>query len=262
MTGVPPGNGHPAGLGAAVAPYYADELVTLYVGDCRDILPVLGLKADCIVADPPYGETSLPWDKWPAGWLQSAADVTRSLWCFGSLRMFLAHAGEFSGWKLSQDVIWEKHNGSGFDTDRFKRVHESAVHWYRGDWWDIYHNTPTTTVAERSRTRHAVRDVADHRGEIKGADYTYDGSRMARSVIYVRSMHGRALHPTEKPVGILAPLIEYACPPGGLVLDPFAGSGSTLDAARATGRRAIGIEADERYAEKAARRLSQGVLTC
>jgi site-specific DNA-methyltransferase (adenine-specific) len=55
-------------------------------------------------------------------------------------------------------------------------------------------------------------------------------------------------------------MIAYACPPGGLVLDMFAGSGSTLDAARSSGRRAVGIEADERYAEAAARRLSQPLL--
>jgi site-specific DNA-methyltransferase (adenine-specific) len=64
----------------------------------------------------------------------------------------------------------------------------------------------------------------------------------------------------EKPLGILDPLIRYACPPGGLVLDPFAGSGSTLDAARQCGRRAIGVEANERYAEAAARRLSNLTL--
>ena len=69
------------------------------------------------------------------------------------------------------------------------------------------------------------------------------------------------LHPTEKPVGILDPLIRYACPPGGTVLDPFAGSGSTAEAARLTGRKAILVEADERYCELIARRMSQGVLT-
>ncbi|WP_119731794.1 site-specific DNA-methyltransferase [Thermomonospora amylolytica] len=74
-------------------------------------------------------------------------------------------------------------------------------------------------------------------------------------------MHQRgAIHPTQKPLGILTPLIEYACPPGGTVLDPFVGSGSTLEAARLTGRRAIGIELHEPYAEAAARRLAQAPL--
>ncbi|MHA6764765.1 DNA methyltransferase [Streptacidiphilus sp. PAMC 29251] len=55
-------------------------------------------------------------------------------------------------------------------------------------------------------------------------------------------------------------MITYACPPGGLVLDLFAGSGSTLDAARQTGRRAVGIERHEPYIEAAAKRLQQSVL--
>jgi len=254
----------------ALKPYYDNGQVTLYHADCREVLPAvigrLGIQVDCIVADPPYGETSLEWDRWPDGWLDAAAGVTRSLWCFGSLRMFLARAGEFSGWRLSQDVIWEKHNGSGFAADRFKRVHETVTHWYRGRWGGIHHEVPRVFrgVDPHSRkTRPPRRPETDaHHGALTGEHtWTDDGTRLVRSVLRVRSMHNQgAAHRTEKPVPLLAPLITYACPPGGLVVDPFAGSGSTLDAARASGRRAIGIEADERYCELTARRLSQGVL--
>lgn len=251
------------GMGAVTEPYYADETVTLYHGDCREILPALTCKADCIVADPPYGETSLPWDQWPTGWLIAAGDVTSSLWCFGSLRMFLAHVGEFSSWRLSQDVIWEKHIGSGFAADRFKRVHETVAHWYRGEWRNVYHETPRTEVTHRTKGNSGRGTQMKHKtgGTVGDMTWTDDGTRLARSVQQVRSMWRRGgIHPTEKPVDLLTLLIAYACPRGGLVIDPFAGSGSTLDAARASGRRAIGIEADERYAELAARRLSQGVL--
>ena len=114
-------------------------------------------------------------------------------------------------------------------------------------------------MEERSRNRGAKRAAGEHRGKLAPTTYVFDGSRISRSVGYMRSMHGRALHPTEKPVGILDPLITYACKPGGLIFDPFAGSGSTLDAARCSVARDP-IEADERYAELAARRLSQADL--
>jgi len=248
------------------APYYADDQVTLYLGDCREVLPALGVMANLIVADPPYGETSLPWDKWPDGWLVSAAMVTRSLWCFGSLRMFLDRRDEFKGWKLSQDVIWEKHNGSGPAADRFRRVHEQLTHWYRGNWAAIHHEVPRTRAAAedvaRSGTSRKRRTNGVHLGAY-GPEVTWrdNGTRLMRSVMRAKSAQRSAIHPTEKPVQILKPLIAYACPPGGLVIDPFAGSGSTLDAARQSGRRAIGIEIRERYCELAARRLSQEVLT-
>jgi len=244
----------------APRPYFDDGQVSLYLGDCRTVLPALGLEADCIVADPPYGETSLAWDRWPAGWVDVAATATRSLWCFGSLRMFMEHAGEFAAWRLAQDVIWEKHVGTGFTTDRFNRVHESVVHWYRGKWGAIYHETPRVEVAHRTRGNSGRGTQARHYtgGAVADSTWTDDGTRLMRSVQQVRSMwRNGAIHPTEKPVDLLTPLIAYACPPGGLVIDTFAGSGSTLDAARASGRRAIGVEVDERYCERAARRLSQ-----
>jgi site-specific DNA-methyltransferase (adenine-specific) len=70
-------------------------------------------------------------------------------------------------------------------------------------------------------------------------------------------MHGRAIHPMEKPGRLLQFLLEYACPSGGLILDPMAGSASTLLTARLLGRRAIGIEAREKYCERAATRLAE-----
>jgi adenine-specific DNA-methyltransferase len=68
---------------------------------------------------------------------------------------------------------------------------------------------------------------------------------------------GNSLHPTQKPVSALQPLIEAFCPPGGLVLDPFAGSGSTGEAALRCGRRFVGIELDPKYHGAAAIRLDR-----
>jgi site-specific DNA-methyltransferase (adenine-specific) len=244
-------------------PYWEDpdSGLQLYHGDMRDVLPALDIQADCIVTDPPYSETSLAWDRWPDGWLALAATVASSMWCFGSMRMFLDRGPEFADWKLSQDYVWEKHNGTGVARDRFRRVHETATHWYRGDWASIHHETPLIPAQfnAKGRTSSHSAVVVPHTGTIGAHSYTDTGMRLARSVRRSPSVR-RGIHPTQKPVEVLRDLIEYASPPGGLVVDPFAGSGSTLDAARQAGRRAIGIEAHEPYAEAAARRLDALVL--
>jgi site-specific DNA-methyltransferase (adenine-specific) len=239
-------------------PYYQDGSVTIYHGDARGLLPEL--VADATITDPPYGQTSIRWDQWVSGWLDLVP--TSTLWMFGTLRMFMDHAADFrsAGWKIAQDVVWEKHNGANLSADRFSRVHEQAVQFYRGRWDEIYHETPRTMDATRRTVRRKGRPP--HWGEIGPSTYVSQdgGPRLMRSVIRVRSTHGYAEHPTQKPVGILVPLIEFSIPPGGIVLDPFAGSGSTLVAAKEAGRRAIGIEIEERYCEIAARRCSQEVL--
>jgi site-specific DNA-methyltransferase (adenine-specific) len=231
-------------------------------GDCRDVLATLE-PVDVVIADPPYGQTSLGWDVPVSAWLDLVPlKPGGSVWVFGSLRSFMASAqrGEFDGWQLAQDTIWEKHNGSSFHADRFRRVHEQAAHLYRGPWSEVYKQVPTTADATARTVRRKGRPP--HMGEIEGTTYTSEdgGPRLMRSVIRVRSMHGRAEHPTQKPTGILTPLIEFSCPPGGTVLDPFAGSGSTLGAALETGRSAIGIEIDPAYANVAQRRCSESLF--
>lgn len=246
---------------AAGTPYYEHGGVAIYHGDCREILPGLG-HVDAVVTDPPYEETSLDWDRFVRGWMDAAEVVTSSLWCFGSLRFFreLSRTGEDSRWTFAQDLVWEKHNGSGFASDRFKRVHEMAAHFYRGEWADVYKKPVTTPDATARSVRRKQRPP--HTGNIEAGSYlSHDGGpRLMRSVIYARSCHGYAEHPTQKPVAIVAPLLAYSVPPGGSVADPFSGSGTTLVAAKAAGLRAIGIEIDERNCEIAAKRLSQEVL--
>lgn len=249
-------------------PYYADDRVSLYLGDVREILPELGITADLIVTDCPYGVTSHTWDKWVDGWPTLAATAASSMWAFGTLGMFMDHAAEFktAGWKLSHDVIdviWEKHNPSGPDADRFRRIHEQAGLFYRGRWDATYQDPQrvTTGVVERGRVVNQGAKAIGQRGQYANNGWTDDGTRLQVSVIRARSMHRMGnIAPTQKPTSVLEQLIRYGCPPGGLVLDLFAGSASTLDAARQCGRRAVGIEGDEAQIERAARRLSQGVL--
>lgn len=244
-------------------PYYSDRWVTLHHGDWRQMpSEAIAASADLIVTDPPYGETSLEWDVWPTGWPHLAADLAPAMWCFGSMRMFLDRRGEFDPWRLSQDLVWEKHNGSNLAADRFSRVHEHVLHWYQGPWSDVRHETPTTPDATR-RTLRKKAKPAQWTGATGPSVYASDdgGPRLMRSVLFARSMHGlQPINETEKPTQILEHLISYGCAPGGTVLDLFAGSCSTAVAAKLTGRRAVCFEVRESQCELAARRLAQDVL--
>lgn len=248
-----------------MTPYYEDSDITLYCGDAREVLPDLLTQVawvDACVTDVPYGDTSLDWDKMVPGWLDLVEPFTNNVWCFGSFRMFMemARRGEASNWTLAQEIVWEKQNGSGFHSDRFKRVHELAVQWYQGKWEDIYKAPVKEKALEAKRVIRGKQPP--HTGHIETAAYNRErgGDCLMRSVIYAANCHGFADHPTQKPVEILDPLLRYSVPAGGIVLDPFCGAGSTLVAAKRLGLRAIGIEINEKYCESAVRRLRQDVL--
>jgi site-specific DNA-methyltransferase (adenine-specific) len=209
--------------------YWQGDGVTLYHGDCREITE--WLSADVLVTDPPYGMAHVSgWDDPNRAIANDATvdvrDEALSLW--GD-----KPAAVFGTWKAPRPVetkllvIWDKSDGTGSGMGdlnaAFGHSHEEIYilgAWPRG---------------ERARRPSVIRTGAG-----------------------LRSLSGRLGHPTPKPEGLMGLIIEAA--PPGTIADPFAGSGSTLVAAKLQGRRAIGVEIHEPYAEIAARRLSQGVL--
>jgi site-specific DNA-methyltransferase (adenine-specific) len=235
-------------------PYYQDKQITLYMGNALDVLPTLSI-ADAVITDPPYGKTSLSWDKWPNGWPKLAARLSSQLWCFGSFRMFLEKVDEFSKWRMAQEIVWQKQNGTSAHNDRFRRIHELAVHFYQGEWKSLHrvpqftNDATARTVRRKKRPKH-WNDIGGHHYEsIDG------GPRLMTSVIFARNCHGFAINETQKPEEIIAPLVEYSVPTGGHLIDPFAGSGTTLVIAKRTGRTAIGIEFREQQCDAIVRRL-------
>jgi site-specific DNA-methyltransferase (adenine-specific) len=238
----------------------------LLTGDCREVMPAMG-PFDLIIADPPYADTSLAWDRKVHGWLKVAArslKPTGSIWVFGSMRSLIGSSGDIARARLryAQDIVWEKHNGSGFAADRFKRVHEHAVQFYRADaaWADVWNDPQTTPDATARAVRRKKRPA--HTGHVDASHYLSEdgGPRLMRSVIAMRSMHGRAIHPTEKPSPLVEILVRTSCPPGGLVGDFFAGSGAAGEACAMAGRNYVGCEIDPVMAEKARGRLAENLF--
>lgn len=214
------------------APYYQDDHVTLYHGDCREV--TAWLDADVLVTDPPYGV------KWQSGQMDSgiaprirgvAGDDDTSVRDAALEAWGNRPAVIFGSWRIARPrrvrhlLIWHKATRKpGFTTSPWYPSHEEI--YVLGDGFLGY---PTGTVIT----------TREHRDGANG--------HVARSG-----------HPTPKPVGLMETLLTK-CPPGAIA-DPFAGSGSTLIAARTLGRRAIGVEIHEPYCELIARRLDQGVL--
>lgn len=217
--------------GAVTAPYYADEHVQLYLGDC---LEVTGwLTADVLVTDPPYGmryESNLNRDRRNTKLGRPiAGDDTPELRDWALTTWGPRPALVFGTWRVPRPaaaralLVWHKIGAGGLGdlTLPWLPTHE-----------EVY---------------------------VLGNGFT---GRRSDSVLPVPPLMSndreRPDHPTPKPVALMERLIEK-CPPG-TIADPFAGSGSTLIAARNLGRRAIGVEIEERYCEVAARRLAQDVL--
>ncbi len=219
-------------------PYYSDDSVTLWHGDCREITD--WLAADVLVTDPPYG-IGYKRGRWAnrhtpdahAGIANdldtSSREAALTMWgsqrpalVFGSLR-----AAYPTGWRKML-VFGKPTVGCGLFGQRDPWFSNWEPIFVLGDWPA---QTPTRSAV--ITTRYA-------------AASGYSGYAT------------KAGHAHAKPLDVMEELIA-ACP-SGVIADPFAGSGSSLIAARNLGRRAIGVEVDERYCEVIARGLAQDVL--
>jgi site-specific DNA-methyltransferase (adenine-specific) len=223
-------------------PYYKDDTVTLYHGDCLDVLPTLPRDSvDVIVTDPPYG----------VGYQSNRGGHDKIIGDAGEFDLTAClnaacrtlrrgrHAYVFGGPDLegtpltaAVELIWDK---------QIVGMGDLSLPWSRS------HEVITFAVYEPSKANRA-----------KG--YGGLAARLRQgSVIHAQRIQGGATlrHPTEKPVPLLRQLIESSSVWGETVLDFCVGVGSTLVAARLEGRKAIGIEIDERFCEVAAERLSE-----
>lgn len=210
-------------------PYYSDESVTLYHGDCREIQA--WLAADVLVTDPPYGmgyESNFNRDK-------RNAKVGRSI------------GGDVTTQARDEALLlWGNRPALVFGRWNIPRPEDAVGRLI----WD--------------RGYHGMGDIKFPWGPAEEEIYVlgkgFVGTREPNVISVHAYMSGDARrpdHPTPKPVGLMERLIVKT---SGVVADPFAGSGSTLIAARNLGRKSIGVEVEERYCELIASRLAQGAL--
>ena len=133
-----------------------------------------------------------------------------------------------------------------------------VVQFYQGPWGSIYKDPQFTQDATARTVRRKARPP--QWGDIGESSYVSQdgGPRLQRSIIPVRSCHGTAMHPTQKPVDIVSPYIKYSSREGDVLLDPSMGSGTTLVTAKKLNRYAIGIELSQEDCQTAVQRLAQG----
>ena len=201
-------------------PYYEHGGVTIYHGDCREILPRLPrVEQGTVFGDPPYGVGKAEWDaEFQAEWMYLAAQVAPVLAVTPGICNLL-HCPPAVGpllyrWTLSAFLSNGKTRG------KFGFCNWIACPIYAAEGVSLYRCKPD------SRAFTINGDMPDH--------------------------------PSPKPFDVMRWLVSMF--PGEVVIDAFMGSATTLRAAKDLGRRAIGIETEERYCELAAKRLAQEVL--
>lgn len=245
-------------------PYYQKGDVTLYCSTYQKILPELDSRSiDALITDPPYGNTQLIWDRtidWKFFWTQTERI------CKLTAPMVIFSCGKFTNQLINSntshyryELIWEKPNVVGFLDANFRplRNHENILIFARELRKTIY-NPQFVEGKLHSRSK----------GLCGGKHYSNPKKVMPgvktnlyhpRSVLkFDKRPSDKNLHPTQKPIDLMRWLVRAYSNPAATILEPFAGSGSTIVAAAIEGRKVVAIEQSEEYCEVIARRLESG----
>lgn len=250
-------------------PYYQDGWVTIYCGDCREILPELP-KCDLVLTDPPYGTTACSWDTiipleqmW-GGILRVAKDNTPIV--FTASQPFTSVLVMSNPEMFRHEWIYKKRCASNFAQASYSpmKEHESVLVFGKGK-VNYYPIKEARQGSGSERVKHKFSEATRHKsGEFVGA-MQGDFAEMADELRYPSSVQefnnrakgDRGLHPTQKPIALMKYFTETYSQEGDIIIDPFMGSGSTLIASKKLNRKCIGIEIEEKYCEIAANRCRQ-----
>jgi site-specific DNA-methyltransferase (adenine-specific) len=239
-----------------MTPYYDHDGVTIYHGDCLDVLPTLG-QVDHVITDPPFTQRTSEnarsrRDKKDGG--AFIGDPQRRVIDFDGVDgQEAALSGLFLGVSLRWCIVFCALEQIGpYST-------AASECWVRGTVWKRTNSAPQFTGDRPGQACEGIA-IMHRKGRKRwnrgGTSLVYDGP----TINSVGDRDRGIDHPTPKPEWLMAQIVADFTDPGETILDPFMGSGTTLVAAKRLGRKAIGIEREEKYCESAAKRLAQGAL--
>ena len=221
-----------------MTPYYDHGGITIYHGDCRDVLPTLG-QFDLLVTDPPYGLKVARKEQYGAGVKMHFTGLAK---------------GKCIPKTDYGDSDWDDHPAELQAIRTSIELAEHQIVW-GGNYFDL---GPARCFLVWDKLRGDT-DYADAELAWTNIDRTVRVIRYKWNG-FLKAIPEDRFHPTQKPLAVMKWAIQQPKETCESILDPFMGSGTTLRAAKDLGRKAVGIEIEERYCEIAAKRLSQEVL--